>query len=160
MIENVTLVVIIVCGVCGLVLAIGNSCTKSQIDEMARNIREIRFWVSTQSEFVNASDVLSKLTSVITESQKEIMVEMACIGAKNNADILRLKDGFQVGDVIELGGVRYFVTKRITKVGSNGSLAGYMVVRKDGASEYWEIEEIDSDAKFIKHLDGFDDAFC
>ncbi len=156
MIENVTLVVLIICW---LILLIGNICANSQIDEMARNIREIRFWVSTQSEFTNASDVISKLTSVITESQKEIMVEMACIGAKNNADIQRVKDGFQVGDVIELGGVRYFVTKRITKVGSNGSLAGYMVVRNDGASEYWGIEDIDSDAKFIKHLDGFDDAF-
>lgn len=157
MIENVTLAVIIICW---LILLIGHICTNSQIDEMARYIREIRFWVSTQSEFVNASDVVSELTSVITESQKEIMVELACVGAKNNADILRLKDGFQVGDVIELGGVRYFVTKRITKAGSNGSLAGYMVVRNDGTSEYRTVEDIDGDAKLIKHLDGFDDAFC
>ena len=126
----------------------------SDMADIDMDIRYIKNWVSTQSVTTNAADI----AIAIDKAKSDLMVEMACIGAKNNADIQRVKDGFQVGDVIELSGVLYFITKRITRVGSNGSLAGYMVVRNDGTSEYREIEDIGV-AKFIKHIDGFDDAF-
>lgn len=152
MIEIVTLAVLIIFGI---LLCIALAVISGHLEDLSSGIAYIKNWVSGQSLTMNAFDIVR----AINEAKSDLMVEMACVGAKNNADILRLKDGFQVGDVIDLEGVRYFVTKRITKAGSNGSLAGYMVVRNDGTSEYWGIEDIDSGAKFIKHLDGFDDAF-
>lgn len=124
----------------------------SDMADMAKDIRYIKNWVSVQSLTVNATDI----TMAIDKAKSDLMVELACVGAKNNADILRVKDGFQEGDVIEIEGVRLFVIKRIARI--SGSLAGYIVIKNDGGSEYRAVEEVGS-AKFVKHIDGCDDIF-
>lgn len=53
------------------------------------------------------------LRELIGAYHKDLLTEIACLATKNNEDIKRSKEGFQVGDVIEYGGEEALVLDRL-----------------------------------------------
>lgn len=121
----------------------------SDMADMASDIMYIKNWVAGQSLTTNAFDIVR----AIEKAKSDLMVEMACIGAKNNADIQRVKDGFQVGDVFEAEGCQYLVLERMF---NDDNFMGYRVVCSDDLVIRYASKEWASGAKLVRHDSWFD----
>lgn len=85
----------------------------------------------------------------ISEMEKNLTTEIACLATKNNEDIKRMGGKFEEWDLIEVEGKEFVIVKNYTN--SNGdSLISCM---GSNGQTYDYYKERLADAKFIRHIE-------
>lgn len=94
----------------------------------------------------------------VSDMEKNLTTEIACLATKNNEDIKRMKDGWQEGDVIESNGKLYFVLEPVYDPNDGGNPCGYRLIDQDRACSY-RAKELVENATLVKHTSGLSDIF-
>lgn len=87
----------------------------------------------------------------ISEMEKNLTTEIACLATKNNEDIKRSKEGFLVGDVIEYAGEETLVLDRETVTLNIGEeLTDYIIWNVSKGIQHETASHLEHNAKFLR----------
>ena len=105
----VAIFVVICCGLV-IILGISLSCKLESIGDDVKRIKDNVGKIYTElpygSWFTSTYRYLDKKLDDIND---HLTTEIACLATKNNEDIKRMKDGYDVGDVLKFDGIEWLV---------------------------------------------------
>lgn len=97
----------------------------------------------------NISSAISDCALQVSDMEKNLTTEIACLATKNNEDIKRMGGKFEEWDLIEVEGKEFVIVKNYTN--SNGdSMVSCM---GSNGQTYNYYKERLADAKFIRHIE-------
>lgn len=114
------------------------------IDDIKNSLDFIKRMCNNAYEIKQSEYVLHKL---ISESHKDLLTEIACLSTKNNEDIKRSKEEFQVGDVIEYGGEETLV---LDKLDAGEEVTDYTVWGITLGVQQVSASHLEHNAKFLR----------
>ena len=96
------------------------------------------------------SGAVSDCALQVSNMEKNLITEIACLATKNNEDIKRMKDGYVVGDVLKFDGIRWCIFGKdiLTDGRTRWKLFG-----ENGAEYRIYTDTIPEDIEFIGHRD-------
>lgn len=118
------------------------------IDDIKNSLDFIKRMCNNACEIKQSEHTLHEL---ITKSHKELLTEIACLATKNNEDIKRSKEGFQVGDVIAYAGEETLVLDRETVTLNNREeLTDYIIWNVSKGIQHETASHLEHNAIFLR----------
>ena len=110
-----------------------------------------RMYMNSASDYTVRNAKKEILTEMDDQIDK-VMIEIACLATKNNADIQRVREGYKPGDVIDYKGQKVIVLNCLKD--NYGRFDEYRIYYLEEGELFDEDrEKVEKYSKFLRHVD-------
>lgn len=143
-----TFVAVLLC-ICTTIVISMWLCIGGQITNMYKRVDDIKRVVDLAD--INDGNHYIWLKDYIGTVNDHLTTEIACLATKNNEDIKRSKEGFQVGDVIAYAGEETLVLDRETVTLNNREeLTDYIIWNVSKGIQHEAASHLEHNAIFLR----------